>query len=255
MTSEQRHNPAPLIVTDLHKSHGQGSTTVNALKGVSLELEAGTLTAIMGPSGSGKSTLLHCCAGLSLPDKGSVELDGQTINELDDNKRSALRRQKLGMIFQSFNLVPTLTALDNIALPLILDGGNEQAARNKAAELLERVGLATRSQHVPSHLSGGEQQRVAIARALIADAPLVLADEPTGNLDSQSGEQVGQLFQEILTSEQRAVGMVTHEPSVAAWADRVLILVDGNIVDDFSAKGDAATIAQRSHVGAAGGAA
>ena len=139
MTSEQRNDPAPLIVTDLHKSHGQGSTTVNALKGVSLQLEAGTLTAIMGPSGSGKSTLLHCSAGLSLPDRGSVELAGQTINELDDNKRSALRRQKLGMIFQSFNLVPTLTALDNIALPLILDGGNEQAARDKAAGLLSAL--------------------------------------------------------------------------------------------------------------------
>lgn len=246
MPAETATIQAPLIVEGLHKTHGQGSTMVEALKGVNFQLEPGTMTAIMGPSGSGKSSLLHCCAGLSLPSKGTVRLAGQVINDLNDHQRSTLRRHKLGMIFQSFNLVPTLSALDNIALPALLDGGNEQAAKQRASELLERVGLSTRAQHLPPQLSGGEQQRVAIARALIADAPLILADEPTGNLDSQSGESVGTLFQEILSSEQRAVGMVTHEAAVAAWADRVLILVDGQIVDNFAAKGDAATIAQRS---------
>lgn len=245
------HADPVLSLHAVHKSHGHAPNTVAALRGVSLEISAGSWCAIMGPSGCGKTTLLHCCAGLSQPQSGQIRVFGNDLLAMSDQQRSALRRQRLGVIFQAYNLVPTLNALDNVALPLILDGGAERPARDKAGALLERVGLSNRAQHLPAQLSGGEQQRVAIARALVADAPLVVADEPTGSLDRRSGEAVGRILREVAGGGQRTVMVVTHDPQVAAWADRVLIMVDGQVVDDCPSTGDAAAIAARvQHFGA-----
>ncbi|MGN6188948.1 MAG: ABC transporter ATP-binding protein [Conexibacter sp.] len=224
----------PIVTAvDLHRRFGEGEAAVDALDGVSLELPAGAFTAIMGPSGSGKSTLMHCLAGLDTPTSGTVTIDGVDLSTLDDKKLTELRRDKVGFIFQSFNLLPVLTAQENIELPLKIAGRDVDAAWRD--RLVGTVGLGDRLTHHPSELSGGQQQRVAVARALISKPAVVFADEPTGNLDSQSSAEVLRLLRQSVDELGQTVVMVTHEASAAANADRILVLADGKIVHDGSA--------------------
>jgi putative ABC transport system ATP-binding protein len=223
----------PIIQADkLTKVYGKGATAVTALDHVRLTVESGEFVAIMGPSGCGKSTLLHLLGGLDRPTEGQVVIDGRNLSELSDTALTALRRRKLGFIFQFFNLIPVLDATENAALPLTLDGVPMPQARAKAVEWLERVGLAKRLNSRPDQLSGGQQQRVAIARALIAEPSLILADEPTGNLDTHASDEIAGLLRQVSDEWQRAVVMVTHDPRIAAYADRIIFLKDGTIVDD-----------------------
>jgi putative ABC transport system ATP-binding protein len=217
--------------TDLVRRYGEGETAVHALRGVSVEIERGRLTAVMGPSGSGKSTLMHILAGLDTPTSGEVSVAGVDITALDDNEMTKLRRDHIGFIFQFFNLLPMLTAAENIALPLKLAGESPDPAW--LDRLVETVGLGERLDHRPSELSGGQQQRVAVARALVSRPSVVFADEPTGNLDSTtSGEILGLLRDSVDTLGQTTV-MVTHDAHAAEIADRVLFLADGDIVRDL----------------------
>ena len=218
---------ALVSVTDLVKEYSLGAARVPALRGVSFDIEAGRLVSVVGPSGSGKSTLLHLMGGLDSPTSGSVVIDGSDLADLDDAELTIFRRRKLGFIFQFFNLLPTMNAWENVALPRLLDGEKLKDVQPKAVELLEKVGLGGRIDHKPSQLSGGEMQRVAVARALIADPLLVLADEPTGNLDSQSGQAVLQLLRDIVTEEGRTVVIVTHDVKAASMADQQVELKDG----------------------------
>jgi len=201
----------------------------------------------MGPSGCGKSTLLHLLGGLDRMTEGRVVLDGKDIASLDDAALTELRRRKIGFIFQFFNLIPVLTALENAALPLILDGVKPAAAHAKATEWLGNLGLGDRVHSRPDQLSGGQQQRVAIARALVADPALILADEPTGNLDSRAGDEIAGLLRQIASTWNRTVLMVTHDPRIAAYADRIVFLKDGRIVDESRLSGDGAA-ADAQHV-------
>ncbi len=216
--------------TDLHRRYGEGDAAVDALDGVSVAFEQGRFAAIMGPSGSGKSTLMHILAGLDRPTSGSVMLDGTELSDLDDDKLTELRRDKLGFIFQFFNLLPVLSAEENIRLPLSIAG------REPDPELLERlievVGLADRRTHRPAELSGGQQQRVAVARALVSRPAVVFADEPTGNLDSKASEEVLGLLRQAVDEFDQTVVMVTHEPHAAAYADRLVVLRDGRVDHD-----------------------
>ncbi|MBI1348678.1 ATP-binding cassette domain-containing protein [bacterium] len=223
--------PLPLEVRDLTKQFQQGATTVMALDGVSLSVSRGEFVAIMGASGSGKSTLLNLIAGMTRPDRGQVLIDGIDIAGLKEPQLTQTRRRKIGLVFQSFNLIPTLTACDNVLLP-VLSGG--EPGPWSAEELLERVGLKERRQHRPDALSGGEQQRVAIARALISNPAILLADEPTGSLDSVTGQTICRLLRDLRNDLQRTVIVVTHEPAVAMWADRVVVLSDGHKVAEFA---------------------
>ncbi len=218
---------ALVSVTDLVKEYPLGSARVPALKGVSFSIEAGTLVSVVGPSGSGKSTLLHLMGGLDAPTSGSVVIDGSNLAELDDQALTIFRRRRLGFIFQFFNLLPTMKAWENVALPRLLDGEKLKDVQPRAVELLEKVGLGGRIDHKPSQLSGGEMQRVAVARALVADPVLVLADEPTGNLDSTSGKAVLDLLRGIVTDEGRTVVIVTHDEKAASRADQQVSLRDG----------------------------
>ena len=218
-----------LQAIDLRKCHRRGARTVRALDGVSFDLAAGERVAIMGPSGSGKSTLLHILGALDRPDSGTLSLAGQSIESMTDGELSRFRRRKLGFVFQSFNLIPTLTALENAAWPLLLDGRDRSSSLARAAELLERVGLGGRQDHFPSQLSGGEMQRVAIARALSAKPQLLLADEPTGNLDSASGKQILKLLTEAVVADGGSLIMVTHDTGAAAYCDRTVTLCDGRV--------------------------
>ncbi|EAQ77866.1 ABC transporter ATP-binding protein [Blastopirellula marina] len=222
----------PLCVEYLTKRFRQGQHWVEALRDVSLTIERGTFTAIMGASGSGKSTLMHLMAGLTSPDAGQVIVDGQNISKLSDGDLTRFRRQKIGLVFQAFNLIPTLTAEDNITLPLFASGYSGEI-REKLDDLLDRLGIAERRKHRPDALSGGEQQRVAIARALITDPSIVLADEPTGSLDSATGEETCRILKELCTEQNRTIVVVTHEPSVAVWAERIIVLKDGRLLDEF----------------------
>jgi putative ABC transport system ATP-binding protein len=215
----------------LTRRYGDGESAVDALRGVSLEVPAGQFTAVMGPSGSGKSTLMHLLAGLDRPTAGTVYVGGEEISEMADRRLTRLRRRHIGFVFQSFNLLPTLTAEENVTLPLAIARTKPAAADVDA--LLERVGLTDRRDHKPSELSGGQQQRVAIARALIAKPTVLFADEPTGNLDSASGTAVLALLRDAAIDGQTTV-MVTHDPRAAAAADRVLFLADGRIVGDIA---------------------
>ncbi len=221
----------PLSFDSVSKRFRQGESVVDALKDVSLTIEQGQFVAIMGASGSGKSTLLHIAAGLTPPDAGEVFVDGTGLAKLNDRKLTLFRRRHIGLVFQSFNLVPTLTAEQNILLPAWTDGKKVPAAALN--QLLERLGIAGRRHHRPDALSGGEQQRVAFARALISEPALILADEPTGSLDSVSGQLICQLLQELCEQEKRTIIVVTHEPSVAIWAERVLIMKDGRLMTEF----------------------
>jgi putative ABC transport system ATP-binding protein len=212
----------------LAKRYGAGGAAVDALRGVTCELVRGSFTAIMGPSGSGKSTLLHVLAGLDRPTGGWVEIDGVRLDELSDRKLTLLRRRAVGFVFQTFNLLPVLTAEENIALPLRIAG--EEPERAWLDELVDAVDIRDRLEHRPAELSGGQQQRVAIARALIARPAVVFADEPTGNLDSASGREVLQLLRRAVDEYGQTIVMVTHDPSAAAVADRVMFLADGAVV-------------------------
>jgi putative ABC transport system ATP-binding protein len=226
-----RSNGTPIVsCSGIHRRYGEGEAAVDALQGVSLEFPKGELTGIVGPSGSGKSTLMHILAGLDRPTEGSVWIDGMEVTGLDDKHLTELRRDKLGFIFQFFNLVPVLNAEENIALPVRIAG--EDVDRAWLQSLLDTVGLTDRRTHRPAELSGGQQQRVAIARALMSKPAVVFADEPTGNLDSKSGADVLDLLRKSVDEFDQTVVMVTHDPRVASYADRVVVLADGQIVHD-----------------------
>jgi putative ABC transport system ATP-binding protein len=214
------------------KVYGSGATGVRALDKLTAEFPRGQLAAIMGPSGSGKSTLLHCMAGLDSVTSGSVHIGGTDLTGLDDKRLTRLRRDAVGFVFQAFNLVPTLTAAENIALPLDLAG--KRGDREWLDRIIDTIGLRDRLDHRPSELSGGEQQRVACARALAPQPEIVLADEPTGNLDSRSSGEVLELLRRSVDQLGQTVVMVTHDPAVASYADRVLFLHDGRIVDELA---------------------
>jgi putative ABC transport system ATP-binding protein len=221
-----------IIASHLTKVYGEGDTAVTALKDVSLDVQPGEFVAIMGPSGCGKSTFLHLLGGLDRPTSGEVTIDGATLSGLSDARLTELRRRKIGFIFQFYNLIPVLNAVENAALPITLDGVRPAEANAHAAEWLDRVGLANRHGHRPDQLSGGQQQRVAIARALAADPALILADEPTGNLDTKASEEIAGLLRQVANEWGRAVVIVTHDPRIAANADRIIFLKDGSIVNE-----------------------
>jgi putative ABC transport system ATP-binding protein len=227
-------DPAPIVTArELTRVFGEGDAAVRALDEVSVEFPRGRFAAIMGPSGSGKSTLLHLLAGLDRPTSGTVEVDGVDLGSLDDGKLTELRRDKLGFVFQFFNLLPVLTAEENIHLPLKLAGRSPDPERRRV--LIDAVGLGDRLSHRPAELSGGQQQRVAIARALLSAPAVVFADEPTGNLDSKASEEVLALLRRAVDEFSQTVVMVTHDAQAASRADRVLVLVDGRIVRDEAA--------------------
>jgi putative ABC transport system ATP-binding protein len=219
---------AVITASGLTRRYGQGDTAVDALRGVSVDVPAGELTAVMGPSGSGKSTLMHILAGLDQPTSGSVAISGVELTALDDNQLTKLRRQHIGFVFQFFNLLPMLDAEENIKLPLSIAG--EKADPDWFADLVKSVGLEDRLAHRPAELSGGQQQRVAIARALVSRPTVLFADEPTGNLDSKTGGEILELLRHSVRDLGQTIVMVTHEPRAAAIADRVLFLADGVIV-------------------------
>lgn len=217
---------------NLTKVYGTGDTAVVALDHVHLTVNSGEFVAVMGPSGCGKSTLLHLLGGLDRPSDGNVSIDGQPLAKMSDDVVTQLRRRKIGFVFQFFNLIPILSSVENAALPLLLDGANSAQAKQKAIEWLTKVGLGHRLTSRPDQLSAGQQQRVAIARALIADPMLVLADEPTGNLDTKASDEIAGLLKQVAKEWGRAVLMVTHDPRIAAYADRIVFLKDGKIVNE-----------------------
>jgi putative ABC transport system ATP-binding protein len=225
---------------DVTRRYGEGETAVDALRGVSLDVLSGQLTAVMGPSGSGKSTLMHILAGLDKPTSGTVELGGAEITSLGDDDLTKLRRKHIGFVFQFFNLLPMLTAEENIVLPLTIAG--EKPDRAWLTQLLERTGLTDRRTHRPSELSGGQQQRVAIARALVSRPTIVFADEPTGNLDSKTSEEILVLMRDSVADYGQTTVMVTHEARAAAIADRILFLDDGLIVRELGAGSEPADV-------------
>ena len=242
---ERRDGAAPTSAvvrgTGIMRHYGDGETAVHALRGVSLEIERGHLTAVMGPSGSGKSTLMHILAGLDQPDGGQVWIDDTEVTGLDDAGLTALRRDHIGFIFQFFNLLPMLTAAENIALPLKLTG--QKPDPEWLDRLVATVGLTERLTHRPSELSGGQQQRVAVARALVSRPSVMFADEPTGNLDSKTGGEILELMRDSTDAYGQTTVMVTHDPRAAAIADRILFLADGEIVRDMPRSEAGAVIA------------
>ncbi len=222
-----------LIQTEnLTKIYGSGETAVTALDHVTLEVREGEFVAVMGPSGCGKSTLLHLLGGLDRSSDGKVIIEGTSLAEMKDDDLTRLRRQKIGFVFQFYNLIPVLTAAENAALPVTLDGMKPAEAKKRATQWLERFGLGGRLANRPDQLSGGQQQRVAVARALVAEPALILADEPTGNLDTRSGDEIAGLLRDVTKKYSRTVVMVTHDPRIAAYADRIIFLKDGKVVDD-----------------------
>ena len=229
---------AVVVATDVTRRYGEGDTAVDALRGVSLEIAQGRLTAVMGPSGSGKSTLMHILAGLDKPTSGSVSIAGTDITQLKDSDLTKLRRKHIGFVFQFFNLLPMLTADENIMLPLSIAG--EKPDKAFFDDLIGKVGLADRLHHRPAELSGGQQQRVAIARGLVSQPTVLFADEPTGNLDSTTSHEILELMRESVEAYGQTMVMVTHDARAAAIADRVLFLADGLIVKDIprSSQGD-----------------
>jgi putative ABC transport system ATP-binding protein len=231
LTAPADVSTAVVSAQELTRRYGEGDTAVDALRGVSLDITRGKLTAVMGPSGSGKSTLMHILAGLDKPTSGTVSIAGTEITKLSDNDLTKLRREHIGFVFQFFNLLPMLTAEENIVLPLSIAG--EDVPTDWLADLLGNVGLADRRSHRPAELSGGQQQRVAIARALVSKPTVVFADEPTGNLDSKTSGEILELMRESVDSFGQTTVMVTHDPRAAAIADRILFLGDGLIVKDL----------------------
>lgn len=227
--------PTPEVAAETRevtKSFVNGEVTVEAVRGITCSILSGELTAIVGPSGCGKSSLLSLLGAIDTPTSGQVFVEGADIAALSDYDRTLLRRRKIGFVFQSFNLMPTLTAAENAALPLELDGVPDRESLERARISLEQVGLANRTEHLPSMLSGGEQQRVAVARALVTNPTLLLADEPTGNLDSAGSQQVMRLLRDLVGDQGQTVVMVTHDRELAAAADRILHMRDGRIAED-----------------------
>ena len=236
-----------ILETDgVGKQYQMGQVTVNALSGVDFSVESGEFVAVMGPSGSGKSTLLHLLGGLDQPTDGGVALDGRALADLSDKQITLIRRRKVGFVFQFFNLIPTLNAEENIALPLLIDGQRLRDYQERIDRLLALVGLTERRHHRPDQLSGGEQQRVAIARALVTEPAIVLADEPTGNLDSKSGDGVLKLLRQLCDELGQTIVMVTHDPKAAGYADRIVFLQDGQIIDEMRLDGGKYSAAEAS---------
>ncbi len=238
-TSDRRTGPlkrtrrsAAIRARRLTKVYGEGETAVHALAGVDLEVARGEMVAIMGPSGSGKSTLLHLMGALDTPTRGTVSIARHRFDNLSDTELTLLRRERIGFVFQFFNLLPALTAEENVVLPALISGNRGRSVRERASELLARVGLAERADHLPSELSGGEQQRVSIARALLMDPELVLADEPTGNLDTTSSAEVLALLRELNRKDGHTIVLVSHDPAAASMAGRVIFLRDGRIAGE-----------------------
>ena len=230
--------PAPFIrITGLCKRFVMGRETVTALDGVDVGVEANTFSAVIGPSGSGKSTLMYLLGGLDRPTTGQLEVNGQALEALDENALAVYRRRMVGFIFQSFNLIPSMTALENVAFPMRFARTSQRARNTRALDLLKQVGLENRAYHRPTELSGGQQQRVAMARALVAEPAIVLADEPTGNLDTHSADEIAALLRQVADEWGRAVLMVTHDPRIAAYADRIIFLKDGTVVDETKLEG------------------
>jgi putative ABC transport system ATP-binding protein len=221
-----------LTLKSLEKSYTRGEETVHALRGVTLDIREGQFVSIMGPSGSGKSTLLHLMGGLDRPTRGEVVLRGESIAGMSDSELSLFRRKKLGFIFQFFNLLPTLSALENVCLPRLLGSESIKKIEPRARELLTLMGLENRMDHKPDQLSGGEMQRVAIARALISDPALILADEPTGNLDTKTGEAILELLREMSKKTGKTIVMVTHDPKAASYGNRLIRMKDGALESD-----------------------
>ncbi len=232
------HRMAILDVHELCKNYTGLGDVVHALQGVSISVENGEFIAIMGASGSGKSTLLHLLGGLDRPTSGRIVIEGNDLTQMTDRQRTLFRRRRLGIVFQAFNLLPSLSAQENICLPRIVDGANSDAVDAKTRELLAVVDLAHRGHHRPQALSGGEQQRVALARALVNDPAMVLADEPTGNLDSHHADDIWRLLRKLATDQGRTIMAVTHEATGAAYADRIVVLKDGRIVGEIAPHGD-----------------
>jgi putative ABC transport system ATP-binding protein len=230
---QQNGSPTLVEATDLHRRYGEGEAAVDALAGVTVSFPASRYTAIMGPSGSGKSTFMHILAGLDRPTSGTVTIEGTELTALDDKRLTNLRRDKIGFIFQTFNLLPVLSAEENILLPLSIAG--REPDREWFDRLVETVGIADRLEHRPAELSGGQQQRVAVARALVSRPAVVFADEPTGNLDSKATDDVLGLLRHAVDDFSQTVVMVTHDAHAASYADRLLVLADGRIVHDSPA--------------------
>lgn len=228
----EKNGRVAVEISDLEKVYGEGRAAVRALKGISLEFPAGEFAAIMGPSGSGKSTLLHILGALDRPSSGKVVVGGQDLSGLSDKKLTLLRRERMGFVFQFFNLIPTLSAEENILLPALIAGEKAAKYAGRLDELLDLVGLQNRRTHRPDELSGGEQQRVAIARALVRNPDIVLADEPTGNLDSKTGDGILALLRESANRYEQTIIMVSHDARAAGSADRVIFLADGRVVDE-----------------------
>jgi putative ABC transport system ATP-binding protein len=221
-------------IASVSRTYQRGDELVKAVDDITLTLGDENLVAVTGASGSGKSTLLHLIGGIDRPDAGSIKVDGEELSDKTDDQQSEYRRRKVSFIFQFFNLLPTLTAWENVAMPRVLDGSSMKVARTDACELLDLVGLGNRIDHKPSELSGGQMQRVAIARSLIMKPGVVLADEPTGNLDSESGRSVLELLRKIADTGESSVIMVTHDPAIAAEADREIVMRDGKVVESRS---------------------
>ncbi len=220
-----------ISLTNITKQYVIGDSVVAALDGISLTVKEGEFTAIMGPSGSGKSTLMNIIGCLDRPTSGSYRLDGQEVASLTDDELAVTRNKKIGFVFQNFNLLSRISALENVALPLVYAGVPNQERRQRAADMLEALGLGGRKQHLPNELSGGQRQRVAIARSLINNPTIIMADEPTGNLDSKSSIEVMKIFQDLHT-QGRTILLVTHEPDIAEYAKRVIVVRDGHIISD-----------------------
>jgi putative ABC transport system ATP-binding protein len=220
---------AVLETRGVTKVYGTGDAQVHALRGVDVQVAEGEMLAIMGRSGSGKSTLLTILGGVDTPTDGQVLLEGKDLSAMTDDQRTLIRRQRIGFVFQAFNLLPIFTALENVSLPLELDGMNQAEARRRALEKLELVGMGKRKDHIPGKLSGGEQQRVAIARALVIEPAILLADEPTGNLDSVNGEKVTVMLRNLVETHNQTIVLVTHDPGMATKADRIIYLADGHV--------------------------
>jgi putative ABC transport system ATP-binding protein len=237
-TDAHMNGSGPVVTaTDVTRRYGEGETAVDALRGVSLQIERAKLTAVMGPSGSGKSTLMHILAGLDKPTGGSVTVAGEEITTMDDNELTLLRRKHIGFVFQFYNLLPMLNAEENVKLPLSVAGEDADEAWFK--ELVTKVGIEKRLKHRPSEMSGGQQQRVAVARSLVSRPTVVFADEPTGNLDSKSGGEILELLRDSVNTYGQTIVMVTHDPRGSSIADRVLFLADGLIVNELADVGPA----------------
>jgi putative ABC transport system ATP-binding protein len=237
-----------VVLQDVRRVYGRGSNTVTALNGISINFAPGTFTAVMGPSGSGKSTFLHCAAGLDRPTSGNVFIDGQALAGLSERRLTELRRERIGFVFQSFNLLPALTVWQNVTLPQELDGRRVNRAAVRA--VLDRVGLTDKRKNRPGELSGGQQQRVAIARALVARPAVIFADEPTGALDTQTAADVLELLREPVRTQGQTVVMVTHDPVAASYADQVVFLADGVLAGSLTAPTAEEVADRMTHLGA-----